>query len=76
MTGARDHLSKADTVTIAASETRVPALVEARTLVERFQAMVREKVVVDLDPWIIACLFWRPSPPGPLMRTVSTTGTG
>jgi transposase len=52
MTTARDHLSKADTVTIAAIEARVPTLVEARMLVERFQAMVRNKLVVDIDPWI------------------------
>jgi transposase len=52
MTTARDHLSKADTVTIAAIEARVPTLVEARTLVERFQVMVREKLIVDIDPWI------------------------
>lgn len=52
MTAARDNLSKADTVTIAAIEARVPTLVEARTLVERFQAMVRKKLVADLDPWI------------------------
>ena len=52
MTTARDHLSKADTVTIAAIEARVPTLVEARMLVERFQAMVRKKLVADLDPWI------------------------
>jgi hypothetical protein len=49
MTRARDHLSRADTVTIAAIETRVLALVEARAPVERFQAMVHEKLVVDLD---------------------------
>jgi hypothetical protein len=36
MTTARDNLRKADTVTIAAIEARVPTLVEARTLVERF----------------------------------------
>ena len=52
MTTARDHLSKADTVTIAAIEARVPTLVEARTLVERFQAIVRQKLVADLDQWI------------------------
>lgn len=52
MTTARDHLSKADTVTIAAIEGRVPILVEARTLVERFQAMLRQKLAADLDPWI------------------------
>ena len=50
MTTARDNLSKADTVTIAAIEARVPTLVEARMLVD--QAMVRKKLVADLDPWI------------------------
>lgn len=52
MTTARDHLSKADTVTIAAIEARVPTLVDARTLIERFQTMVRQKVVAELEPWI------------------------
>jgi len=52
MTTVRDNLSKADTVTIAAIEARVPTLVEARMLVESFQAMVRKKLVADLDPWI------------------------
>ena len=52
MTTARDHLSKADTVTIAAIETGVPALVEARTLVMRFHIMVRQKAEADLEPWI------------------------
>jgi transposase len=52
MTTARDNLSKADTVTIAAIEGRVPTLVEARRLVEGFQAMLRHKLVADLDPWI------------------------
>jgi hypothetical protein len=46
MTTARDNLSKADTVTIAAIETRVLTLVEARMLVESFQTMVRKKLVV------------------------------
>jgi transposase len=52
MTTARDHLSKADTVTIAAIESRVPTIVEARTLVERFQAILRQKLAADLEPWI------------------------
>jgi transposase len=52
MTTARDHLSKADTVTIAAIEGRVPTLVEARKLVERFQIMMRQKLIAELDPWI------------------------
>ena len=54
MTTARDHLSKADTVTIAAIEARIPALVEARILVDRFKAMVRQKIVAELEPWISA----------------------
>jgi transposase len=52
MTTARDNLSKADTVTIAAIERRVPTFVEARGLVERFQAMLRQKLDADLDPWV------------------------
>jgi len=40
MTMARDHLSKADSVTVAAIEAGVLALVEARTLIERFHAMI------------------------------------
>jgi len=52
MTVARDHLSKADSVTVAAIESGVLALVEARALVERFHAMIRSKIEADLDPWI------------------------
>ena len=43
MTTARDHLSKADTVTIAAIEAGVPMLAEARDLIDRFQAMIRRR---------------------------------
>ena len=52
MTTARDRLSKADAVTIAAIEMGIPALVEARTLVTRFHIMVRQKTEADLEPWI------------------------
>jgi len=52
MTMARDHLSKADSVTVAALEAGVPALVEARQLVERFHAMIRHKAEADLHSWI------------------------
>ena len=52
MTTARDHLSKTDTVIIAAIEAGVPALVEARTLTDRFHSMIRRKVEADLDPWV------------------------
>jgi transposase len=51
MTTARDHLSKADTLTMAAIEGGVPTLLEARTLLDRFHAMVRQKSL-DLDGWI------------------------
>lgn len=48
----RDHLTKADTVTVATVEARVPGLSDARSLVERFQAMVRTKAATELDGWI------------------------
>ena len=54
MTTARDHMSKADTVTIAAIEAGVPTLVDARMLADRFHAMVRKRIEADLDPWIAA----------------------
>jgi transposase len=52
MTIARDQLSKADSVTVAAIETGAPALAEAHKLVEWFHTMIRGKTVEDLDPWI------------------------
>ena len=52
MTIARDQLSKAESVTIAAIEAAAPALVEARRLLERFHTMIRKKITDDLDPWI------------------------
>ena len=52
MTTARDHLSKADTVIVAAVEASVPRLVEARLLLDGFQAMIRSKAKSDLEPWL------------------------
>ena len=52
MTTARDHLSKADAVTIAAIEERVPTLVQARILIDRFHAMIRKRTEAELDPWM------------------------
>jgi transposase len=52
MTAARDHLSKADSVTIAAIEAGVPALLDVRDLIDRFHAMIRKKIEADLEPWI------------------------
>ena len=43
MTAARDHLSTADMVLIAAIEAGVPMLVKARDLIGRFHSMIRKK---------------------------------
>ncbi len=53
LTMARDHLSKAESITVVAIETGVVALAEARTLVERFHNMIRKKVGTDLNPWLV-----------------------
>src|SRR3546814_17879727 len=52
MTVERDHLSKAESVTVAAIEGRVPLLVQARDIVASFQRMVRTKSVAELDVWL------------------------
>jgi len=52
MTIARDGLSKAQTVTVAAIEGGVPLLVEARDIIAAFQAMVRKRSLADLEPWL------------------------
>ena len=52
LTIGRDDLSKAETVTVAAVETGVPSLVEAREIVDSFHVMIRRKVAADLEPWI------------------------
>ena len=52
MTAARDQLSEAETVTVAAIESGVEPLVEAREVVADFQAMIRRKAPAELDPWI------------------------
>jgi len=52
ITFGRDRLTKAETVTVAAVESGVPLLVEAREVIAAFQAMVRKKSLADLDQWI------------------------
>ena len=52
MTLSRDHLSKSETVAVAAIEGGVPSLVEARELVGAFQVMIRKKALADLQSWI------------------------
>src|SRR6202163_1845610 len=54
MTTARDHMSKADSITIAAIEAGVPTLVDARTRTDRFHTMIRNRKEADLVPWIAA----------------------
>lgn len=52
MTLKRDHLTKAETLIVAAMEQGAPALAEAQTLVDRFQSIVQRKAEADLDPWL------------------------
>jgi transposase len=52
MTIGRDTLSKAETVTVAAIEAGVPALVEAREIIAEFHMMIRRKAVAGLSSWI------------------------
>lgn len=52
MTIGRDLLTKAETVTVAAIETGVPNLVEAREIIAEFHLMIRRKAEAGLTPWI------------------------
>jgi transposase len=52
MTTARDGLSKAEAVMIAAIEETVPALVDAREAIATFQTMIRDKTAESLAAWI------------------------
>ena len=52
LTTGRDHLTRAETVPVAAIEAGVPALVEAREVVALFQAMVRAMAPAKLEAWI------------------------
>ena len=52
MTNGRDLLSKSETVTVAAIETGVPPLVEARTLILEFQSMIRNNAAAGLETWL------------------------
>jgi transposase len=52
MTIGPDLLSKAETVTVAAIETGIPALVEAHEIITDFHMMIRRKAEAGLTPWI------------------------
>ena len=48
----RDQLTKAETVTVAAIETGVAALAEARDVIVAFHDLLRRKALRDLAPWM------------------------
>ena len=52
MTVSRDHLTRAETVTVATIESGAPLLVEAREIIAAFQAMIRRRSLTDLTPWL------------------------
>ena len=54
MTTGRDHLSRSDTITVAAIEAELPTLVAARDGIDGFHKMIRRKSVGELRPWLRA----------------------
>lgn len=52
MTTGRDTLSKSETVTIAAIEGSIPALVESREVIALFHAMIKSKAPAGLTDWL------------------------
>ena len=52
MSVGRDGLSRSETLTVAAIETGVPLLVEARELIASFQGMIRKRAAAELGAWI------------------------
>jgi len=52
LTTRRDHLSKEDAMTVAIVEAAVPMLAPARSLFDRFQAMVRHRHSEALTAWL------------------------
>jgi transposase len=45
-------LSRSETLTVAAIETGVPLLVEARELIASFQGMIRKRAAAELGAWL------------------------
>ena len=52
MSAGRDALSRSETLTVAAIETGVPLLVEARELIASFQGMIRKRAAAELAAWL------------------------
>jgi transposase len=53
LTVGREQLSKSETLTVAAFESGVVVLVEAREVIWEFQGAIRRKALADLDVWIV-----------------------
>jgi len=51
MTVGRDGLSKSETIVVAAIARGAPSLVQAREVIVAFQAMVRRRLLAELEPW-------------------------
>jgi len=47
-----ERLSKAETIPVAAIESGVAVLVEAREIILEFQGIIRRKALAELDTWI------------------------
>jgi hypothetical protein len=52
LTLGRERLSKSKTMTVAATESGVAVLVEAREIILEFQGIIRRKALAELDTWI------------------------
>lgn len=52
LTVGRERLSKSETMTVAAIESGVAVLVEAREIILEFQGIIRRKALAELDTWI------------------------
>jgi transposase len=52
LTVGRERLSKAETITVAAIESGVAVLVEAREIILEFQSIIRRKALAELEAWL------------------------
>lgn len=52
LTSGRDHLTKGETMTVAAIENEVVLIAEARDAIVAFQGMIRRKATTELNAWL------------------------
>jgi hypothetical protein len=62
LTVGRERLSKAETITVAAIESSLAILVDAREIIFEFQDIIRRKALAELDTWLPRARD-SPSPP-------------